>query len=136
MAKTIATVIGVAFLLVGIVGFVAPGLGGFHLSPAHNVIHLVSGALSLYFGLRGTLAAARLFCLVFGVVYGLLGVVGFLLGRPGTPSMAGMPPDDHLFTVIPGALVLGTSDHVFHIVLGIVYVVVGLMTRARTDLDV
>ncbi|MCA1555382.1 MAG: DUF4383 domain-containing protein [Acidobacteria bacterium] len=130
MAKRVATIIGIAFLLVGVVGFVAPGVGGFHLSAAHNLIHLVSGALSLYFGLAGTLSGARLFCIVFGAVYGLLGVAGFLLGAPGSPSMPGMAADDHLFKVLPGTLELGTSDHLFHIVLGIVYLTAGFLTKA------
>lgn len=133
MAKRIATIIGIVFLLVGIVGFVAPGVGGFHLSTAHNLIHLISGALSLYFGLAGTLSGARLFCIVFGAVYGLLGVAGFLLGAPGTPSMPGMAADSRLFKVLPGMLELGTSDHTFHILLGIVYLAAGLMTKAAYD---
>ena len=130
MAKTVATILGIAFLLVGVVGFVAPGVGGFHLSTAHNLIHLVSGAISLYFGLAGTLSGARLFCIVFGAVYGLLGVVGFLLGAPGRPSMPGMEADDRLFKVLPGTLELGTSDHMFHIVLGIVFLIAGFLTKA------
>lgn len=133
MAKTVATLLGAAFILIGIVGFIAPGLMGFHLSVAHNLIHLISGAISLYLGMAGTLAAARLFCIVFGIVYGLLGVAGFLLGSPGTPQMAGMPPDSRLFPVIPGVLELGTSDHSLHILLGIVFLVAGLMTKAALD---
>jgi hypothetical protein len=129
MAKTVATIIGVVFLLVGIVGFVAPGVGGFHLSTVHNLIHIVSGAMSLYFGLAGTLRGARLFCIAFGAVYGLLGVAGFLLGTPGSPSMPGMAADDRLFKVLPGALELGTSDHTFHVLLAIVYIAAGLMTK-------
>ena len=79
MAKTICTILGALFILVGLVGFAAPGLGGFHLSLPHNLIHLISGAVALYLGLKGTLSAARLFCIVFGIVYLLLGV-GYLLG--------------------------------------------------------
>lgn len=133
MAKTVATIIGVVFLLVGIVGFVAPGVGGFNMSTAHNLIHIISGAASLYFGLAGTLSGARLFCLVFGAVYGLLGIAGFLLGAPGTPSMPGMDADSRLFKVLPGTLELGTSDHTFHILLALVYIVAGLMTKAGYD---
>src|ERR1041384_4291071 len=119
MAKRIATILGIAFILAGLVGFIAPGLLGFHLSIAHTVVHLVSGALALYFGLKGTLAQARLFCIVFGAVYGLLGIVGFFAGTPGSPSGGHPgPADDRLFRVIPGTLELGTSDHVLHILLG------------------
>ena len=56
MAKTIATILGIGFLLVGILGFVAPGILGMHLSPAHNVVHLVTGAVSLFLGLKGSLS--------------------------------------------------------------------------------
>jgi hypothetical protein len=133
MAKTVATIIGVVFLLVGVMGFVAPGVAGFHLSTAHNLIHIVSGAASLYFGLAGTLRGARLFCIVFGAVYGLLGIAGFLLGAPGTPSMPGMAADDRLFKVLPGTLELGTSDHTFHVLLAIVYLAAGFLTKAGYD---
>ena len=133
MAKTIATVIGVAFLLAGLTGFVAPGLLGFHLSPVHNLIHLVSGAASLYFGLAGTLSAARLFDIAFGAVYGLLGLAGFVAGSQGTPSMPEMAADSRLFKVIPGALELGTVDHTFHVTVALAYLVAGCLTKAAVD---
>src|ERR687886_1918188 len=122
MAKTISKIMGVVFILVGIVGFLAPGMLGMHLSLAHNLVHLISGALALYFGFAGTLSGARLFCIIFGVVYGLLGIAGFLLGSaqtPTIPGMAHMGPDSHLFKVLPGTLELGTMDHVVHILLGL-----------------
>ena len=120
MANRIATILGAVFLLVGIIGFVMPTLLGAHLSLAHNIIHLVSGAVSLWLGLKGTPSGAKTFCLVFGVVYGLLGVVGFLMGTG----------DDRLFTVIPDQLVLGTMDHLIHIAFGIIYLIGGLATRS------
>ena len=133
MAKTVATIMGIVFLLVGIAGFVAPGVGGFHLSTAHNLIHIVSGAASLYFGLAGTLSGARLFCLAFGAVYGLLGLAGFLLGSPGTPDMPGMVADSRLFKVLPGTLELGTSDHTFHVLLALVFLIAGFLTKTAHD---
>jgi len=50
MAKTVCKILGVVLLLVGVVGFAAPGLLGAHLNMAHNVVHIVSGAIALYFG--------------------------------------------------------------------------------------
>ena len=117
MAKRICTIAGVVFIVVGLAGFAIPDLLGTHLSLVHNIIHLVSGAASLYFGLKGTEAAARTFCRVFGAVYLLLGVVGFLLGSG----------DDRLFTVLPDQLVLGTMDHVVHILLGAVFLAGGFL---------
>jgi hypothetical protein len=80
MAKTVATVVGVVFIAVGIVGFFSPNILGAHLGKVHNAVHLASGAISLYLGTKGSLSAARQFCIIFGLVYGLLGVVGFLVG--------------------------------------------------------
>ena len=70
MANRIATILGIVFLLVGVAGFVMPGLLGAHLSLVHNIIHLVSGAISLWLGLKGTPQAAKTFCLVFGAEIG------------------------------------------------------------------
>jgi Domain of unknown function (DUF4383) len=131
MAKTIATLLGVGFILVGIIGFVAPAFLGTHLSMAHNIVHLVSGAVSLYLGLKGTLAQARLFCIVFGAVYALLGVVGFLAGTSGSPSgSVPGPADDRLLKILPGMLEFGTVDHVIHILLGLLFLIGGFMTKA------
>ena len=134
MAKTIATVLGVAFLVVGLLGFVAPGLAGFHLSLAHNLIHIISGALALYFGLKGTLASARLFCIVFGIVYGLLGVVGYALGTDRQHTLAGVShggTDANLLQVIAGQLELAAMDHGLHVLLGLIFLVGGLLTKAN-----
>lgn len=119
MAKTICTILGIIFILVGIAGFVAPHFLGAHLSFAHNIIHLFSGAIALYLGLAGTLAGARTFSLVFGIVYLLLGVVGFV---------AGSGPE-RLLSVIPDALVLGTMDHIIHVLLGALFLVGALGTK-------
>jgi hypothetical protein len=118
MANRIATTLGIVFLVVGIAGFLAPTLLGAHLSMVHNVVHLVTGAISLWIGLKGSMSAAKTFCLVFGVVYLLLGVAGFFAGSGA----------DRALTV--GPLMLGTVDHIIHIALGAIYLIGGLMTRA------
>ena len=121
MAKTVCKILGVVFILVGLVGFVSPGFLGTHLSLTHNLVHLISGAIALYFGFAATLSAARLFCIVFGVVYGLLGICGFLLGTG----------EDRMFEALASlGLHLGTMDHVVHILLGVVFLIGGFMTRA------
>lgn len=136
MAKTICTVLGVVFLLIGILGFVMPGLGGFHLSLSHNIIHLVSGAIALYLGLKGTLAAARLFCIVFGIVYGLLGIAGYLLGSNQQHTVPGIThggTDTNLLQVIAGQLELASMDHGLHVLLGIVFLIGGFLTKADVN---
>ena len=120
MAKTIAMILGAVFVLVGLLGFVTPHIMGMHLSAAHNIIHLASGVIALYLGLAGTLSAARLFCLIFGAVYLLLGLAGFLMGSGS----------DRLLTLIPDSLMFGTMDHIVHVILGLIFLIGGLMTRA------
>jgi hypothetical protein len=116
MAKTVAKIMGVALLLVGILGFthVLDPLGA-HIGPgyaAHNLVHLVSGVLALYFGFAGTLGGAKTFCTVFGLVYLLLGIVGLGMG-----------------VIHLGPLMLGKVDHGIHLIVGALFLVGGLITR-------
>jgi len=107
-------------ILVGLLGFATPTLFGMHLGVVHNVIHLVSGCLTLYFGLKGTVSGARTFSIVFGSIYGLLGLIGFMVG--GAHGM---------WSVIPNQLMFGVVDHVIHLILGAVFLVAGL-AKSRT----
>ena len=123
MAKTVCKILGVVFLLVGLCGFVAPRLLGAHLTPAHNAVHIVSGVIALYFGFAGTLSGAKIFSLVFGVVYLALGILGMALGTDvGTES--------RMWVV--GPLHLGQADHGIHILLGVIFLAGGLFTK-RVD---
>jgi hypothetical protein len=119
MAKTVCKILGVVFVLVGVLGFVSPGLGlGFHLTGAHNAVHIVSGAIALYLGFAGSLSAAKTFCLVFGVVYLALGILGMALGTGS----------DRMWNVA-GLLHLGQADHALHVLLGVVFLAGGLFTK-------
>ena len=86
MITTMAKVFGVVFLLVGILGFI-PGiapdghlLGIFHVNAAHNIVHLLTGAIALAVGCS-SMRASRLFFQVFGIVYALVAVLGFVYGN-------------------------------------------------------
>ena len=118
MAKTVCKILGVVFLLVGVCGFALPHLLGAHLTPAHNLVHIVSGIIALYFGFAGTLSGAKTFALVFGVVYLALGILGLALGAP----------PDRMWNVA-GILHFGTSDHAIHVLLGIIFLAGGLFTK-------
>lgn len=117
MAKTVCKVLGVVFLLVGCVGFIAPNLLGAHLTPPHNVVHIVSGVIALYFGFAGSLSAAKAFSLVFGVVYMALGILGMAMGTG----------ESRMWMV--GPLSLGQADHGIHILLGVIFLAGGLFTK-------
>ncbi|HET6980171.1 MAG TPA: DUF4383 domain-containing protein [Pyrinomonadaceae bacterium] len=117
MAKTVCKVLGVVFVLVGLCGFAMPNLLGAHLTPAHNLVHIVSGLIALYFGFAGTYSGAKTFALVFGVVYLALGVLGLAIG-------AG-PERDWMV----GPLHFGKVDHAIHVLLGIVFLAGGLFGK-------
>jgi hypothetical protein len=113
MAKTIAKLLGVILLLVGILGFthLLDPLGA-HLSPVHNLVHIVSGVIALYFGLAGSLGGAKGFCTIFGLVYLLLGIVGLAKGD-----------------LMIGPLMLGKVDHGIHLIVGALFLAGGLLTK-------
>ena len=85
MVKSAAVLFGVVFLLVGILGFVPAVtkdemlLGIFHVNAAHNVVHLLSGAIALFAGMTSA-GASRIYFRIFGVVYAAVAVMGFMMG--------------------------------------------------------
>jgi hypothetical protein len=113
MAKTVAKIMGLVLLLVGVLGFthVLDSLGA-HLSPAHNLVHIISGVIALYFGFAGSLSGAKGFCIIFGLVYLLLGILGLAMGEL------------HI-----GPLMLGKVDHGIHLIVGVIFLAGGLFTR-------
>lgn len=126
MAKTVCKLLGLVFVLVGVLGFthVLDSLGA-HLNPAHNVVHLVSGAIALYFGFAGSAGAARGFCLLFGLVYLLLGVCGWFLGAAGPEHMLNLP------SAASPVLMLGKMDHIIHILLGVIFLAGGVLGGSK-----
>lgn len=105
MAKLYCQVTGIVLLVVGVLGIVGFGIPGL-LSisePTEIGLHLVLGALSTYVGFTGGDYGkfALLYAKVFGIVYLLLGIVGF-------------PAPD----LIPGAH-LDLGCNIVHLVLGV-----------------
>jgi hypothetical protein len=118
MAKTMAVLFGVVFLLVGILGFVPAVtkdemlLGIFHVNAAHNVVHLLSGAVALFCGMT-SVGASRNYFRIFGLVYGLVAVLGF------------MNPGEH--TMLLGLISNNTADTWLHVAIAAVSLILGFM---------
>ena len=84
MLKKAAMLFGVVFILIGILGFI-PGittsdnllLGLFKVDALHNIVHLVSGIAALAAAMY-TESGAKTYFQVFGVVYALVAILGFV----------------------------------------------------------
>lgn len=111
MTRTFALVIGIVFLVVGILGFI-PGvttgggeflLGIFAVDAVHNLIHLLVGVLGIaaYYWAR----YARLYCQVLGVVYLAVGILGFIPALVFSEKLLG------IFAV-------NIADNLLHLVVG------------------
>ncbi|MFP5385503.1 MAG: DUF4383 domain-containing protein [Bacteriovoracia bacterium] len=133
IAQKVCIGLGIFFVIVGLGGIVFPAMFGMHLSLVHNVIHLVSGALALWAGYSDDFKRAYNFCLAFGVIYGLLGLAGFIFGNPGYPDVGNMQADENLLVIIPNALELGTMDHSFHIILSAIFLLTAYAWKKRND---
>jgi Domain of unknown function (DUF4383) len=120
MAKNLCKILGVVLALVGIAGFLKPDLLGLHLTTVHNIVHLLTAAIALYVGFMGTYSAARTFNQVFGVIYLLLGILGFI-----APGLVASVIQSHA----TGGLVM---DNVVHLLIGLVCAVVGFMRAPQT----
>jgi hypothetical protein len=86
MLNTIAKVFGIVLVAIGVLGFIpalTPDnhlLGIFHVDAIHNVIHLASGIVALAAGFASD-KAARMYFQIFGIVYGLVAVLGIFSGN-------------------------------------------------------
>ena len=125
--QTAAMVVGAAFLLVGVLGFI-PGIttnyddlsfagrdsdaklfGVFEVSVLHNIVHLAFGVAGIA-AARSTATAAGLYLLVGGIVYAALWLYGLVIDKGSSANF------------VP----LNTADDWLHFVLAAVMVVLGV----------
>jgi hypothetical protein len=127
-----AAIVGVVFLLVGVLGFI-PGIttnfgdlsfaghdsdarlfGLFQVSILHNIVHLLFGIAGL--AVARTASQARTYLVFGGVIYLVLFVYGLIVGQE---SAANFVP-------------VNTADDFLHLILGIGMIGLGLaLTRDR-----
>ncbi|MES2971308.1 MAG: DUF4383 domain-containing protein [Patescibacteria group bacterium] len=110
MLKTLANVFGAVFLLIGVLGFV-PGvtsdgklLGIFDVSTLHNIIHIASGVAAFALAASGP-KGARTYFQVFGIVYAVVTVVGFIQGDT-VLGLIGVNMADNLLHLVITAVAL------------------------------
>ena len=81
MAKRFALMLGGVLLVVGMAGWLTGGhdheLVVFGINMAHNMVHVLSGALAIAASFAGE-RPAKLYCAIFGAIYALVGIAGLL----------------------------------------------------------
>lgn len=110
--RFLAYLFGLIFLIVGVLGFMPdfnPNgllLGMFAVNDLHNIFHIVTGVIALVLAMDTIYS--RTFFRIFGVIYIILGAVGFVM-----PNMM--------------IMVMNTPDNILHLVLGVVSLLIGLI---------
>jgi hypothetical protein len=113
-ARLFAAAVGALLVVLGILGFFysasfgSPGevdavLGILDVNAWHNLVHLLSGVVGLAAFASGP-AASRTYALVFGVVYLIVAIWGFIIGSHES---------------ILGFIPVNTEDNVLHLILGL-----------------
>jgi hypothetical protein len=107
--RTAGLIIGIVFIVVGILGFIPNPLvspdGLFVVNGAHNLVHLVSGLVIL----AGVYSFGSALALkIIGVVYALVAILGLIMGG------------DMLF-----GIAMNTADHWLHVILAVVILAAG-----------
>lgn len=122
--KTAALLVGIIFLLVGILGYFPNPIIGrsddaiFHADTTHNMVHVISGVLFLIVAMASP-SSAGMFLKVFGIIYLVLGVYGLLtIGDSGTTELLGFLP-------------VNGADNYLHIALGILIFLLGFLPGRR-----
>jgi hypothetical protein len=112
-ARTAAFVLGIVFLIVGVLGYVPNPIVGptgfFVTNSLHNLVHIISGIVLLigvYTALTPSLALK-----IIGIVYAIVAVLGFVMMKGGDGMMFGIQ--------------MNMLDHWLHVVLAIVLLAAG-----------
>lgn len=121
--KTASLLIGVVFILVGVLGFIPNPIiydstdAIFHADAVHSMVHIVSGVLFVIIALAAPERASA-FMKIFGIVYLVLGILGLI----AIGASEGM-------TQLLGFLHVNGPDNILHVVLGIAIFAASMLPR-------
>ncbi len=111
-AKIACRIFGGLFVFMGIMAIIT----GTHVDKYHNLMHILWGALALGASFMGSKVAER-YCIGSGVFYVVLAILGLVLGNPSMNR-----------AWFIGPMRLNTGDDIFHLVLGAVFLGMGLLS--------
>jgi hypothetical protein len=119
-ARLYAKIVGVVVLLVGVVGLIVGDpedglLGLLNVDIVEDIVHLTTGGLLAYVGFAGTNSAVKAVVAALGVVYLLVGVIGFI-----APEVFGLIPHEY-----------SLADNILHLTLGALALFAALGNAAK-----
>jgi len=122
MAKTVCKILGVVSILIGVIGLFAHDLLGMHMTLAHNLFHLLTGGLALYYGFTGTNEAAHIFSWIIGAIYLLVGVLGFI-----TPGLI-----ERILRVNSSVMSVSLMpENIVHLLIGAIFLIAGVLSEPQ-----
>jgi hypothetical protein len=106
----VAKTFGVVLIVLGIAGLIMgeqPVFGLINIDLAEDVVHLITGGILAYVGFRGTPEGVKSTLMTLGVIYLLVGVVGFI-----SPGMFGILSHgyslaDNVIHLLAGGIMIG-----------------------------
>lgn len=113
-------ILGIILLIVGVLGLIGGfGIVGeeglFMTDRTHDLVHLVTGLIFIIVAAKSGQSMGMVLK-VFGVIYVLLGILGFVMESP-----------------LLGFLTTNGADNVLHLILGIVFFWAGMMAGKRSS---
>jgi hypothetical protein len=116
--KNLMYIIGVVFVLLGVVGFFQdPILGFLDVDTMLNLVYLVTGILAIVFTMQGD-QQGRKFFMIFGIIFALITILGFITGEGNE---------------ILGLLTVTSANNYFHLVVTVVFLILGLKKPAGSS---
>lgn len=111
LVKPLTGILGLVLTLVGVAGFFANGmLLLFEVDTVHNIVHLASGLVAL-FAFSSSQLYSRWYLIIFGLVYGLVTIVGFATGG------------------VFGIMAINAADNYLHLAIAAACLIVGLGSK-------
>lgn len=117
MLRIMAVLFGIAFIFVGVAGFLPTFmhngllLGYFEVNNMHNLVHLISGIVAIIAATN--YRYSKIYFQLFGLVYAAVAIVGFY--RQGDLSFMMMH--------------VNMADNILHIVIAVVALYLGFSAR-------
>lgn len=112
--QVMSMVVGFFLCVVAAAGVLSPSFAGLHISYLYGVIVFIAGVALIQSGYKNNSWRSFKVCVAFGLFFGTLSILGFVLGEPGQPSVGYLRPDPLLVKIIPGFQEFGKSDHVLN----------------------